>query len=226
MSSDTLTRPDDVALSMGHIALHYGKAEDGPLAARLMTLLGFTETQMLPLPNGNFYRFVVDNAHFARGDGIIYLSALTEAQMKLIDAINENLGVGTEGEHPAVQGMRDALATDPEASFHFGFLVKSLEELEERILTLQELADSDPELKGRVRIGMNRARPGDAEVDARLDASPLFGNVTRFAYGSAGVQVFVITDILKASQLGDHAILEFDYVFPGREQHILSVVEL
>ncbi len=212
--------------SMGHIALHYGRAEDGPVAARLMTLLGFTETQVLPLPNGNFYRFVVDQTHFARGDGIIYLSALPEPQLRLIETIHDMLKVGTPDEHEAVQRMREMLVADPEASFHLGFLVESLEELEERIVTLKGLADSDPDLKGRVKISMSRARPGDAEVDARLDASPLFGPVTRYAYGSAGVQVFIETDVLKGGQLGDSIVLEFDYVFQNRKNHILSVVEM
>lgn len=212
--------------SMGHIALHYGRAEDGPVAARLMTLLGFTETQVLPLPNGNFYRFVVDQAHFARGDGIIYLSALPEPQLRLIETIHDVLKVGTPDEHGAVQRMREMLVSDPEASFHVGFLVESLKELEERIIALKGLVDSDPDLKDRIKISMNRARPGDAEVDARLDASPLFGPVTRYAYGSAGVQVFIETDVLKGGQLGDSIVLEFDYVFPDRKSHILSVVEI
>jgi hypothetical protein len=73
---------------------------------------------------------------------------------------------------------------------------------------------------------MNRARPGDAAVDARLDASPLFGDVSRCAYGRNGVQVFIETDIFKGGQLGDAMMLEFDYVFPGNDSHILSVVEL
>ena len=65
-----------------------------------------------------------------------------------------------------------------------------------------------------------------AEVDARLDASPVFGSVTRYAYGRNGVQVFVETDLLKAGQLGDAMVLEFDYIFPGHTDHILSVVEM
>ena len=60
----------DGGLSMGHLALHYGKPEDGPLASRLLQIAGLKETQVLPLPGGNFYRFVVSGNHFARGDGI------------------------------------------------------------------------------------------------------------------------------------------------------------
>jgi len=211
---------------MGHLALHYGAESDGPVAARLLSLMGLKETQVLPLPGGNFYRFVVDDSHYARGDGIIYLSALPEPQSKLIAAIHAALKIGTDTEDPAVTAYRAMLVSDPEASFHFGFLVSSLEKLEAMVLQLRELASSDPELKGRIEIGMNRARRGDAEVDARLDASPVFGSCERYAYGRNGVQVFVATDIVKAGQLGDRMFFEFDYVFPGHDSHILSIVEM
>ena len=59
-----------------------------------------------------------------------------------------------------------------------------------------------------------------------MDASPAFGNVTRYAYGRNGLQLFVETDLLTSGQIGDTLILEFDYVWPGFDSHILSVVEL
>lgn len=216
----------DGGLSMGHLALHYGKPQDGPLASRLLQIAGLKETQVLPLPNGNFYRFVVSGNHFARGDGIVYLSCLPEPQQQLIAAIHAALRVGSDDEHEAVKGYRAMMAQDFEASFHFGFLVDSLEELEKMVLTLQDLNENDPAFKSRLNIGMNRARRGDDAVDARLDASPVFGKATRYAYGSAGVQVFVETDLLCAGQLGESMVLEFDYVFPDKHSHILSVVEL
>lgn len=217
---------DDGGLSMGHLALHYGKPQDGPLASRLLQIAGLKETQVLPLPNGNFYRFVVSGNHFARGDGIVYLSCLPEPQQQLIAAIHAALRVGSDDEHEAVKAYRAMMAQDFEASFHFGFLVDSLEELEKMVLTLQDLNENDPAFKGRLNIGMNRARRGDEAVDARLDASPVFGKSTRYAYGSAGVQVFVETDLMCAGQLGESMVLEFDYVFPDKNSHILSVVEL
>lgn len=216
----------DDGLSMGHLALHYGTPEDGPVASRLLQIMGLNETQVLPLPDGNFYRFVITKGHFSRGDGIVYLSVLPEPQKKLIAAIHEALRVGTDNEHEAVKGFRALMAQDFEGSFHFGFLVESLEELENMVLTLWDLAENDPAFKGRLNIGMNRARRGDDAVDARLDASPVFGKATRYAYGSAGVQVFVETDLIRAGQLGENMYLEFDYVFPDKQSHILSVVEL
>lgn len=216
----------DGALSMGHLALHYGKPDDGPLAARLLQIAGLKETQVLPLPGGNFYRFVVSGTHFARGDGIVYLSCLPEPQQQLIAAIHAALRVDSDDEHEAVTAYRAMMAQDFEASFHFGFLVDSLEELERMVLTLQDLNANDPAFRGRLNIGMNRARRGDDAIDARLDASPVFGKATRYAYGAAGVQVFLETDLMCAGQLGESMVLEFDYVFPDRHSHILSIVEL
>ncbi len=212
--------------SMGHVALHYGKPEEGPLAAKLLKLLGFIETQDLPLPGGHFYRFVVDPKHYARGDGIFFLSAVPEAQRELEQAVRNALKIGTPQEHPAVAALRAALLSDPKYSFHVGVLLESLEELERVILGLQKAAETDPQLKGRVRITLNRACRGDDDVDARLDASPLFGSIDRYAYGRNGVQAFVETNILTSGTLGESLVIELDYVFPDRASHILSVVEL
>jgi|KBSSwiStaDraftv2_1062776.scaffolds.fasta_scaffold269892_3 hypothetical protein len=214
------------ARSLGHVALHYTRPDEGPLAARLLSMLGFVETQDLPLPNGtHFYRFVVDQRHHARGDGIIYLSAVPEAQQKLVDAIRDALRIGKEDEHPAVAEMRRHLDRDPEYSFHLGTLVESLEELEDRFQALEDANRSDPELKGRLKITYNRGLKSDDDVEARLDASPIYGKVDRYAYGRNGVQAFLETDILSSGTLGESTILEFDYVFPNRTSHVLSVVE-
>jgi hypothetical protein len=209
-------------LTLGHLALHYARPDDGPLAAQLLARMGLIETQMLPLPQGPFYRFVTDRRHTARGDGIVYLSCLPEPQAALIAAIHRALRLGHDDEDPAVAGYRAMMASDFEASFHLGLLFPTLEALEDMVVALRD----DPAFAGRIRLGMNRARRGDAAIDARLDASPVFGDVTREAYGSAGVQVFVDTDLVRAGPLGDSMVFEFDYVFPDRASHILSVVTL
>ncbi len=211
--------------TMGHIALHYPEREAGPPAARLLSLIGFVETQMLPLPTGNFYRFVVHEGHRGRGDGILYLSCVPPAQAALMAAAREALGLGTPQAHPAIAALRSAMDADPEYMFHVGTLVGSLEELERITADLRALED-DPDFRGRLRISINRPQPGDREIDARLDASPVFGGVTRHAYGRNGVQVFVETDLLSGGPLGESMVLELDYVFPGKDSHILSVVEL
>jgi hypothetical protein len=212
---------------MGHVALHYGRKEEGPLAARLLSLLGYVETQALPLPDGSiFYRFVVDQHHHARGDGIVYLSVLPPAQTALVEQVRDALGVGTDHEHPSVAGLRAAIDADPEYTFHLGVLVDSLEEIERIVAELQQLNNSDPDLKGRLKVRMNRPRRGDEEIDRRLDESPVFGTVDRYAYGRNGVQAFIETDILASGPLADSMVLELDYIFPGKTSHILSVVEL
>lgn len=214
-------------MSLGHIALHYADPQQGPAAARLLGLLGLVETQALPLPDGStFYRFVTDERHRSRGDGILYLSAVPPAQRTLLNAARDALGVGTDGEHPAVAALKAAVAQDPEYMFHVGLLLDSLEELERITLDLQERNRSDPDLKGRLKISINRPRPGDAAIDARLDASAAFGSVDRHAYGRNGVQLFVETDLLIGGPLGDALVIELDYVSPGHAQHILSAVEL
>lgn len=211
---------------MGHMALHYQKADEGPLAARLLSMLGFIETQDLTLPNGShFYRFVTDEKHHPRGDGIIYLSVVPDAQRDLISAVRQALKIGSPEEHPAVREMRNQIANDPEYSFHYGTLMESLEDLEDKFLKLRDANENDPELQGRLKLTYNRPLPGNPDVDARLDASPIYGDVTRRAYGHNGVQAFMETDILSSGTLGESMILEFDYIFPGADRHILSVVE-
>jgi hypothetical protein len=226
MAQTLMNEQKDAARSLGHVALHYSEPKEGPLAARLLTMLGFVQTQDLVLENGtHFYRFVVDDRHQARGDGIIYLSVVPDAQRKLIDAIRAALKVETAEEHPAVAEMRKHLDQDPEYGFHVGMLVESLEELEARFQALEDANRTDPELKGRLRITYNRARKGDADVDARLDASPIYAKVDRYAYGRNGVQAFLETDVLSSGPLGQSMFLEFDYVFPNRTSHVLSVIE-
>lgn len=219
--------PASHARTMGHVALHYGRRDEGPLAAQLLRLLGFVETQALPLADGSmFYRFVVADRHSPRGDGIIFLSAVPGPQAALIEAARTALGCGTPNEHPAVAAFRDGLAADPEMTFHLGILVDSLEALEDLALSAAELAGSDSAFEGRLKVSVNRPRLGDAAIDARLDASEAFGAVNRYAYGRNGIQLFVETDILSSGPLGESLVLEFDYIFPEAKSHILSNVEL
>ena len=72
--------------------------------------------------------------------------------------------------------------------------------------------------KGRVRVIVNRARPGTPEVDA----SPVLAKATRHTYDPNGVQVFVETDLLAGGPLGDNRGFEFVDVFPGYADNILN----
>ena len=211
----------------GHVNLHYRNPEEGPLAARLFDLLGLRRQLGFALPDGSwFYEYYVERSGVAGGDGILFLSALPQANRTLIAAIREALKVGAPDEHPAVAGLHAAQALDPESQFHVGILVDSLETIERTILEFRELSQSDPQLKGRIKTILNRARPGDTQVDQRMDASPIFRDVQRYTYGRGGVQAFIETDILTTGPLGGPFVIELDYIFPGRATHMLNSVEL
>jgi len=213
--------------TLGHVALHYGRPEDGPAAAALLELLGFVVREEIPLPDGTFfYHFLVDPNATNNGDGILYLSPLRRSHRWLYDTIRDALALGTATEHPAVAKVRASEQSDPEAGFHVGFLMRSLEALEVRISETQAAVAAMPELQGRVEFIFNRAKPGDAEIDARMEASPLFKTATRHTYGRNGVQAFVRTDLIVGGPLGDGVVLEFDYVFPGRPENMLTKTEM
>jgi hypothetical protein len=199
------------------VALQYGRPEEGPLAARLLGLLGFEQAEHFVLPDGSdFYRFVVDEKHALRADGTLFLSVVPVEQRALGTAIREALNVDTSAQHSAVSTWRSAVAETPEMNFHVGFLVSTLEEAERIVLTMQTLNENDPDLRGRLKTSWNRAQPGDPAVDARLDVSPAFATGGSYVYGPlAAVQVFVETDLLVSGPLQDSMLLEFDYVFPG-----------
>lgn len=208
----------------GHLAVHYRNRAEGPLAARLLRELGFTECYSMEQPGegGTFFHFVIDETANRGTDRIFFLLSMPDVLRSLYAELRKRLGVGTADEAPEVKALRAAQAEDPEFNFHAAVVYPSLEELEEMVLRVQRLAEEDPELKGRVKVTLNRARPGTPEVDARMDASPVFGNVSRHTYGPNGVQVFVETDLICGGPLGDNWAFEFDYVFPGYKDNILN----
>jgi len=206
--------------TLGHLALHYRTKEDGPAAAKLLDLLGFAR---VPSPQGYpFYHYVVDGAATNNGDGILFIMEQPQALHELNKAIREALKVDQPGEHPVVAKVRAAHDSDPEYDLHLGVLFDSLEEVEQRIMRVREAGTSDPDLRGRVKIILNRARPGTTEVDERMDRSPVFKGVDRFTYGRNGIQAFIETDLFITGGLGDKFVFELDYVFPGHSDNILT----
>jgi len=210
----------DSKKTLGHLAMHYPSREAGPAAAKLLDLLGFAR---LPSPQGYpYYHYVVDRNATNNGDGILFIMEQPAALRELTGVIRETLKVDQPGEHEVIAKVRAARESDPEYDLHLGVLFASLEEIEERIARVREAALNDPDLRGRVNIVLNRARPGTAEVDARMDKSPLFGAVKRFTYGRNGIQAFVETDLFVAGVLGEKFVFELDYVFPGYPDNILT----
>jgi hypothetical protein len=203
--------------SYGHLALHYRGAENGPKAARLLAAMGFHLSYSAETRTGPFWHFVLDEAAEGGTDRIVYLMNMPAPLSAIYDAIRDRVG----GSQEAAQ-LREAQADDPELGFHAAVVVHSLEELEAMAQRVRALGDSDPELQGHVRVTLNRARPGTPEVDARMDASPIFADVTRYTYGRNGVQIFIETDLISGGPLGDNWVFEFDYVFPGYKENILN----
>lgn len=215
-----------VRRNLGHIALHYRNPQEGPLAARLLRLVGFQVVQDFPLPDGSrFYQLVLDAEEGGRGQGIVYLSALPEPDRALQSAVHAALGIGTGNEHPAVAGFRAAQASDPEYGFHVGIVADNLEWIEQTMLTLKDWSENDPDLKGRIKLLSNRSRRGTEAVDERLDASPIFGDTPRYTYGRHAVQAFAETDIFAAGPLGEKMVIELDYVFPGYPENMFTKTE-
>lgn len=209
--------------TLGHVALQYGKPEEGPLAARLLGLFGFEKVQEIPLSDGTrFYHFVVDANATNNGDGILFLSPVPKQLRNITRVVREALKVGQWDEHPTVAALREGQANDPELLFHVAVLFHSLEAVEETILQLRGLNEHDPDFKGRLKIVLNAAMPGVAEIDARMAASPVFGGVTRYPYGRHGIQAFVETDLLSSGPLGENLVIELDYVFPGYPENLLT----
>ncbi|TWB18429.1 MULTISPECIES: hypothetical protein [Nitrospirillum] len=212
---------------LGHIALHYRVPEEGPLAARLLMLVGFQVVQDFPMPDGTrFYQLALDGAEAAAGQGIVYLSALPAPDRALMAAVHAALRVGEVDEHPAVAGFRAAQASDPEYGFHVGIVARSLDWVERTMLAARELAANDPAFKGRLNLLANRSRRGTAAVDERLDTSPVFGDTPRYTYGRHAVQAFIETDIFAAGPLGEKLVLELDYVFPGYPENMFTKTEI
>lgn len=206
--------------SLGHLNMHYESAKDRPAVKKLLDMLGFTS---LWVPEGYpYYHYVVDGGSATTGDNILYVMELPDALKNLYAAIRSSLKVGEAGEHPAVAEVRACQKVDPEFNLHLGVLYSSLEVIEDTVQKLQNAAKTDPDLKGRIEIIINRSRPGNKEVDERLNKSPVFGKVERTTYGFNGIQVFVKTDLFRTDPLGDVFVFELDYVFPGYPDNILS----
>lgn len=214
--------------TLGHLALHYRTPEDAPRAAKLLEILGMKRLQEIPFGGGVvFYQFLVADDPSGRGIGTLYLSMVPQPLAGITQAIRDLLKVGTEDEHPAVAELRRGQEIDPEMNFHVGLMNNSLEEVERIMLTLTEANQSDPDLKGRLKLTTNKARSGgDAGIEARMQSSPVFSQTDRFTYGRYGCQAFVETDLLAGGPLGENLVIELDFVFPDRPDNMFVKTEV
>ena len=219
---------DEARKVLGHLALHYRTAEDAPRAAKLLEILGMKRLQEIPFGGGVvFYQFLVGDDPTGRGIGTLYLSMVPPPLAGITQTIRELLKVGTAEEHPAVAELRRGQEIDPEMNFHVGLMNNSLEEVERIMLALAEANESDPDLKGRLKLTTNKARSGgDAAIEARMDSSPVFSQTDRYTYGRYGCQAFVETDLLAGGPLGENLVIELDFAFPDRPDNMFVKTEV
>jgi hypothetical protein len=194
--------------ALGHLALHY-RAGDGDLVVRLFRGLGLRVEDLGPARNGDrFFRVVIDPAS---EDGFFFVAAAAPAQLAFEAALQGGCDAA------ALKAYRRSRVTDPEAGFHIGVRYDSLEELEAAVLAVEAALRDEPRLQDRLSVTRFRARAGqDAEVDARMAASPALRPDDREAFGDRVVQVFVNTDVVAGGLLTLGQTFELDYVFPGR----------
>ena len=123
------------------------------------------------------------------GVGTLYLTLRPKPLEALKSAIREALKVGTPQEHPAVQALSREQEINPEVGSHIGIMVDTLADLDSMMARLKANA-SEPGIKGRLKFTVNRAKPGDHQIDALMETSPTFRDATRHCYGCNGCQVF------------------------------------
>jgi hypothetical protein len=194
--------------SLGHVALAVGPG-DGPAAAQLLRTLGLDVTDNGPSKMGDpWYTALVDRDTFAGLENLFFVVPVSEAQLRLEAAIGDQLAATDE--------LADFLASkrdQPESTSHVALAFRDLDTLEEAVHAVLDAAD-EPPLAGRVNVRVFRARPGHADVDARMDASDLFADADDVAFVDRTVQVFVQTDVVSTGLLLLGQTIELDYVFP------------
>ena len=92
----------------------------------------------------------------------------------------------------------------------------TLTDLDSMMARLKDTNASEPSINGRLKYTVNRAKPGDHQIDALMETSPTFRDATRHCYGRNGCQVFVETDLLASGPLGENMVIEFDHAFADR----------
>ncbi len=169
---------------LGHLALHYREGDERP-ARRLLELLGCKLVDNGPAPGSDgFCTVLVDPATADYADNLMFLSGMTAEQEAVESAIRHALRLGEPDADPAAGAFEAASSVNPESSSHIGIRYRSLEALENVLDDLAAAASPGGELAGRIQVRRYRPRPGgngeaDADVAARIDASPAFSVVSR-----------------------------------------------
>ena len=203
-----------VHATIGHVAMHYRPGDEAP-ARRLFELLGCTLVDNGPDPgNDGFCSIVVSGDDWNYVDDMLYLSKASAQQVALDDAVADALGAGGDDQHPALTAWEDLRGEWPETATHVGIRFRSLDDVERAVAAVQSAGAPGGELEGRVSVSWFRARKGKLpEIDARMEASPVFGDDDRSAFSDFGVQCFVRTNLFAAGLLTFGQLIELDYYF-------------
>jgi hypothetical protein len=200
--------------TIGHVAMHYRPGDEAG-ARRLFELLGCTLVDNGPNPgHDGFCSIVVAGDDWNYVDDMLYLAKASAPQLALDDAVADALGAGGDDQHPALTAWEDLRGEWPESATHVGLRFRSLDDVERAVEAVQAAGAPGGELEGRVSVSWFRARKGKRpEIDARMDASPVFGDDDRSAFSDYGVQCFVRTDLFAAGLLTFGQLIELDYYF-------------
>ena len=182
--------------SLGHVALGIGPG-DGPAAAELLRALGLDVTDNGPSKMGDsWYTALVDPATFEGLENLFFVVPTSHEQR----ALEASMAIVDTAEFLASK------RANPESASHVALAYRDLDALEAAIRRVREL--------DRVSVRIFRAKRGHADVDARMDTSDIFGQITEEAFVDRTVQVFVHTDLVSTSLLCLGQTIELDYVFP------------
>src|SRR3954452_24118825 len=114
----TATANDSTAVAhksvLGHLALHYMPGDEHK-ARRLLELIGCTLIDNGPAPGADgFCTVLVDQGTANYADNIMFLSKISDGQLRLEQAITAGLNAGPNGEDDAVAAYRDKTLASPE----------------------------------------------------------------------------------------------------------------
>jgi hypothetical protein len=199
---------------MGHLALHYRPGEE-TLARLLLEDIGCTLVDNGPEPGQDgFCTALFDDTEPTFCDNQIFLSALDATQVELEDALAEQLGLFTDGQHPAATAWFEKRRRRAEVFAHFGIRYGSMEQLERTLADLERDSAPGGPLEGRVLVEKRVPAPGHSgAVDARIAASPAFEGDEPSGPAEHWVQCRFVTDVVGFGLLCMGSEFELDYVF-------------
>jgi hypothetical protein len=182
-------------LRLNHVETVY-RAGDHDAAQAAFELLGFLVTESA---SGCMYA-VLDPVAGNGIDNAIYATEVTAEQWALEEALQDALS-GSSALGTAVATYREQMSTRPQAVFHFGVAVPTVEAWEALVARVQEGAASHPLLAGRIAV-VGVFRPGDP------------GSL------SDQRQAFVHTDVFASGLLAMGQQIELQYTPPQVLEHV------